>query len=91
MIFFYFKKRLEFKNYINSKELLDLMRLGEGYNLEFKESLNNISNSICAFSNSSGGQILVGVKDNGVIVGSDLSNSKRSQIQTIARNIYPFV
>jgi len=53
---------------MNSKELLDLIKLGEGYNLEFKESLNNISNSICAFSNSSNGQILVGVKDNGVLV-----------------------
>ena len=53
---------------MNSKELLDLIKLGEGYNLEFKESLNNISNSICAFSNSSNGQILAGVKDNGVLV-----------------------
>lgn len=46
---------------------------GEGLTLEFKESTNDVSGSvyetICSFLNHSGGEIVLGVKDNGEIIG----------------------
>ena len=75
---------------MNKNELLELIKTGEGYTLEFKESFSNsIDKEICAFANSKGGRILIGVNDNGEIINCKLSNSKRSQIQTIARNMDP--
>ncbi|WP_461834781.1 AlbA family DNA-binding domain-containing protein [Desulfothermus sp.] len=49
--------------------------MGECINIEFKESkkaLNkDVYQTICAFLNRIGGHILLGVKDNGKIVGID--------------------
>lgn len=37
--------------------LVELIKIGEGYTIEFKERLNDlISKDICAFANSSGGK-----------------------------------
>jgi predicted HTH transcriptional regulator len=47
---------------------------GEGENLEFKQTINDefkIAKTICAFANTNGGTILIGVKDNKTIVGVD--------------------
>lgn len=48
---------------------------GEGLRIEFKECRSDINKSIyetvCAFLNRSGGEILLGVKDNGEITGID--------------------
>jgi predicted HTH transcriptional regulator len=52
--------------------LLQLIEKGEVENLEFKFEINDsrkIAETICAFANTSGGDILVGVKDNGSIAG----------------------
>ena len=44
---------------MNKKELSELIKTLEGYNLEFKETLNNsIVKEICAFANASGGRII---------------------------------
>ncbi|MCD8201333.1 MAG: ATP-binding protein, partial [Clostridia bacterium] len=55
------------------KELLDLIRQGEGPTVEFKKSDTELSKdvyeTVCAFSNHDGGHIFLGVKDNGNIVG----------------------
>ena len=73
-------------------ELLELIKTGEGYTLEFKESFNNsIGKEICAFANASGGKILIGVKDNKTIKGFAPSNVIISQIQAIARNTDPSI
>ena len=76
---------------MDKNDLFDLIKTGEGYTLEFKESLNHkeIGKSICAFANSDGGKILLGVTDKGEIKGISKNNRLASEIQTIARNIDP--
>lgn len=61
--------------------VLDMIeRSGEGLTLEFKERLdeknNRLLQSIVAFSNTNGGYILLGVNDNGVIVGLNQNDTK---------------
>lgn len=54
------------------KDLKNLIRMGEGPFLEFKQyvpSPEKIAREICAFANTSGGTILVGVDDKGQILG----------------------
>ena len=75
---------------MNKKELLDLVKTREGYGIEFKESLSGaLGKNICAFANSSGGKIVLGVADNGSIKGFNLTNSDKSKIQNVARNMDP--
>lgn len=75
---------------MNKEGLLELIKTGEGYTLEFKENISSsIGKDICAFANASGGRIIVGVKDDGAVVGFNLSNSDKSKIQDIARNMNP--
>ncbi|RLF39801.1 MAG: hypothetical protein DRN21_03115 [Thermoplasmata archaeon] len=52
-----------------------LIEKGENQNLEFKESLgvkNEIGKTISAFTNTSGGTILIGVSDDSRIIGVDI-------------------
>jgi len=76
---------------MNYEEIVDLVKTGEGYTIELKESLSNtIGKDICAFANSSGGRVVIGVEDKtGDIKGYKLTNSDRSKIQDIARNMSP--
>ena len=67
-----------------------LIAQGEGYNLEFKESFSqNIAREMCAFANANGGQIFIGVSDNGTIKGVRQENDLISRVQDIARNTDP--
>jgi len=75
---------------VNKEELSELIKTGEGYTLEFKENISSsIGKDICAFANASGGRIIVGVKDDGTVLDPNLSNSDKSKIQDIARNMNP--
>jgi len=66
---------------MDKKELKFLISQDEGYNLEFKESISeSIGRDICAFSNASGGKILVGVSDIGEVKGIKITNRTKSQI-----------
>jgi predicted HTH transcriptional regulator len=52
--------------------ILKLVEKGEGLNLDFKFAVNDskkIARSLSAFANTDGGILLIGVKDNGVIIG----------------------
>jgi len=74
---------------LDSRELDKLIRIGEGYAVEFKSSPAHLSREICAFANAAGGRILIGVDDQGREVGIKDPNRTISEIQTIARNIDP--
>ena len=54
----------------NLTQIHELIQAGEGYHLEFKESPDKgFIEEVCAFANSGGGKILLGVADNGLIKG----------------------
>ncbi len=76
---------------MNKQELQNLIKTGEGLMLEFKEGFNPsaLGKEICAFANSNGGKIILGVNDSGNIKGFRINNSQISQIQQIARSMDP--
>lgn len=74
---------------MNKNELCVIPEEGEGYKIEFKESLTNIDREIVAFANSSGGRIFLGITDYGKIKGIQITNKLRSQIQDIVNNCRP--
>ncbi len=70
--------------------LMDLVALGEGFTTEFKRAgTSNLGREICAFANATGGVILIGVSDNGEIVGVGKHNRLKSEVQAIARSADP--
>ena len=71
-------------------DLRILVQQGEGATLEFKESLSSsFARELVALANTVGGRILLGVRDDGTVVGVDDSNILRARIQDIARNCDP--
>jgi len=67
------------------KDLHEVIGRGEDSSLQLKvrfDSVDQLAAELCAFSNSEGGRILVGVSDNGDIVGLD-----RSQMQKLNQDI----
>jgi len=67
-----------------------LLREGEGSMLEYKESLSSsLVRELVAFANTVGGKILLGVRDDGTVIGVGDSNALRARIQDIARNCDP--
>ena len=75
---------------MNKEELLKLIKTGEGLTLEFKENMgSNLGKEMCAFANTNGGKIILGVRDDGRVLGIKITNSLKSQIQDYARNIDP--
>jgi len=76
---------------MNKKYFEFLLQQGEGIKLEFKESFDakSLSKEIVAFANSEGGKILIGVNDNGVVKGINITNRIKSEIQDLARNCDP--
>jgi len=75
---------------MSEKELEQLISQGEGYFTEFKRKLNtDFKRELVAFANASGGRILLGVEDNGVICGLTIDNELRSRIQAEAQHCDP--
>ena len=63
---------------------------GEGLTVEFKEKYSSkIDRDIVALSNSKGGYILLGVKDDNTIIGERLTNQMKAEILQLARNCDP--
>jgi len=58
---------------LTTEQILKLLAEGEGLTVEFKECLNELNNgvfeTVCSFSNRYGGYLLLGVKDNGAVIG----------------------
>ena len=71
---------------MNKDELQLILEEGEGYRIEFKESMTNIDKELVAFANSSGGRIFLGITDDKEIKGVNITNKFKSQIQDIANN-----
>jgi len=74
---------------MNRRELEFILQEGEGYKIEFKESLTALDKEMCAFANASGGFIYLGVDDNGRVKGVKITNKLKSQIMDIAANCDP--
>lgn len=75
---------------MNTKEIELILKQGEGYNIEFKESISKtLVHEVCAFANSSGGMVIVGVKDNSNVKGIRIDNSVKSQVQHSISAINP--
>ncbi len=69
------------RTYIN-----ELIAKGECYHLDFKFHVSNarkIAKTLVAFANTKGGKLLLGVKDNGKVVGVE-SEEERYMIETAA-------
>ncbi len=68
----------------------EIIEAGEGYHIEFKESFDkSFIEEVCAFANSSGGKIILGISDKGIIKGINTDNSFRSRIQDSLRQLQP--
>ena len=78
---------------LNTETIQSLIDSGEGYNVEFKvrapSKVRELTEEICAFANADGGYLLIGVDDNGQVVGTNLENDKRSAIQSSISEISP--
>lgn len=67
---------------MNKNDILELLKEPESHNLELKESLHSeqkISQTICAFANTDGGLLIVGVNNKGKIVGFNENQDKLQQ------------
>jgi predicted HTH transcriptional regulator len=65
------------------KELLELIAKGESSTLEFKRKISSpekVAKEICAFANTLGGLLIIGVDDDGSIVGVE---SEKADVDTI--------
>jgi ATP-dependent DNA helicase RecG len=75
---------------MNEQTLSNLIAIGEGFTTEFKRmGTSNLGREICAFANATGGVILIGVDDDGEIVGVGKHNKIKSQVQSIVRSAEP--
>lgn len=77
---------------MNKLELQALISQGEGFHIEFKESINSsVAKEFVAFANAKGGMVLIGVDDDGIVKSKALDNGVRSNIQDIARDCDPSI
>ena len=78
---------------IESIDIKSIIESGEGYNAEFKVSVpskvREITEQVCAFANSAGGVIILGVNDKNEIKGTTIDNAKRAAVQNSMSEISP--
>ncbi len=74
---------------MDSIELQELIRGGEDLHTDFKERLGSpseLAKDIVCFANTDGGQLLVGVADDGTVVGIDDSDAVHRAVDNTAYN-----
>lgn len=77
---------------ITLEQLSELVKQGESNRLEFKTStakLHSAYETLCAFLNGNGGTVLIGVKNNGQIVGQDVTDNTRLEIANLSSKLEP--
>ena len=76
-------------------DLLTLIYKGENESLEFKESLrlkDEISQAVSAFSNANGGSILIGISNDGKVIGVDIGRNTLEELANyVKRNTDPAI
>ena len=77
---------------MTGQHLRDLIARGEGRTIEFKRTLTKkLGRELCAFANSDGGTLLIGVSDRGRIVGVANHDRAKSRVGSIARAAEPAI
>lgn len=74
------------------EELETLAKNGESVTLEFKASTVNLKaalETLCAFLNGKGGTVLIGVKDNGQLIGQEITDNTKREIAREIKKIEP--
>jgi ATP-dependent DNA helicase RecG len=77
---------------INRKHLAALLKKGEGQMVEFKRStaeLQGAMQSLCAFLNGSGGNVIIGVGPDGRLIGQDISDATQQKIAAALDRLEP--
>ena len=79
------------KKSTSSKNLRFTFKKGKGYKTEVqrKNRYKHLSREIVAFANSSGGQIYIGVTEEGKVKGINITNRLKNRIKNIAKNCDP--
>jgi len=73
-------------------QVSNLAKAGESQSLELKTStsqLEGVCQTVCAFLNAKGGIILVGVKNNGQVIGQHVTDNTRQEIAREIKKIEP--
>jgi len=77
---------------IDIEQLRTLVKQGENHNLEFKKTtglLDAAFESLCAFLNTDGGTVLIGVSNEGNIVGQEVTDKIQQNISNAISKIEP--
>jgi ATP-dependent DNA helicase RecG len=77
---------------VNFAELAALVQLGESDTLEFKKStaeLTRAGQTLCAFLNTRGGRVLLGVTPQGRVIGQMVSDGTQQEIAGAVRRLDP--
>ncbi len=77
---------------ISLDDIEALVKQGESMSLEFKTStakLHSVLETLCAFLNGKGGTLLIGVKNNGQIIGQDVTDNTRLEIANLLSKLEP--
>jgi len=78
---------------LTSDDLQKLISQGESNTLEFKRStaqLKGVGQALCAFLNSNGGKVLIGVNDKGKIIGQHVTDNTRQEIAHMLKLLEPY-
>ena len=77
---------------VTSHELQNLVRRGESEQLEFKQSsaqFPRAGETLCAFMNGRGGQVLVGVRPDGSVIGQTIADKTFQDLAQVLRRFDP--